>query len=348
LITANLSSLKIHKLSQEQYKRTKEAGLLDPEALYLTPDDFTDERINAILTEAKESGQFDGDRGSIIFETVSNPELNTYMINNTVYNYAIKASDIINPNNIDITPRIGDFILSLSTGVLFPIECEKDDIYYTYNAIYLKGNPGLGIFKVTTAPTTVTGDNSTTYGPYSFSFDTLIEECGRVPDVNNLILSGYSIYKITYCDTSNQICYLNERTYLKGSDGAKGGKGIIRITTVPSATTYTVDGTRYQYRVSLSTVKSANGGVTPSKGDAVLYSYYLYPIGWIEGSYCYFATRTSLKGPEGPSGKTPYIGDNGNWFLGTTDTGVKAQVDTESVITELKTYVEETLLGGSW
>ena len=31
------------------------------------------------------------------------------------------------------------------------------------------------------------------------------------------------------------------------------------------------------------------------------------------------------KGEAGEDGKTPYIGDNGNWFIGTTDTGVKAQ-----------------------
>ncbi len=32
----------------------------------------------------------------------------------------------------------------------------------------------------------------------------------------------------------------------------------------------------------------------------------------------------SIKGADGVDGKTPFIGDNGNWWIGTTDTGVRA------------------------
>ena len=39
MITENLSTLKIHKLTQEQYDRELEAGRIDPSALYLTPDE---------------------------------------------------------------------------------------------------------------------------------------------------------------------------------------------------------------------------------------------------------------------------------------------------------------------
>ena len=39
MITENLSTLKIHKLSQAQYDRELEAGRIEPNALYLTPDD---------------------------------------------------------------------------------------------------------------------------------------------------------------------------------------------------------------------------------------------------------------------------------------------------------------------
>ena len=37
--TENLSTLKIHKLSQEQYDREHAAGRLDESAMYLTPDE---------------------------------------------------------------------------------------------------------------------------------------------------------------------------------------------------------------------------------------------------------------------------------------------------------------------
>ncbi len=38
--TENLSTLKIHRLTQAQYNRESEAGNLDATALYLTPDEF--------------------------------------------------------------------------------------------------------------------------------------------------------------------------------------------------------------------------------------------------------------------------------------------------------------------
>jgi hypothetical protein len=42
LITENLSTLKIHKLTQAQYDRALEAGRIDENALYLTPDNEID------------------------------------------------------------------------------------------------------------------------------------------------------------------------------------------------------------------------------------------------------------------------------------------------------------------
>lgn len=39
MITENLSTLKIHKLTQAQYEREVEAGRIDASALYLTPDE---------------------------------------------------------------------------------------------------------------------------------------------------------------------------------------------------------------------------------------------------------------------------------------------------------------------
>ena len=42
MITENLSTLKIHKLTQAQYDRELEAGNIDASALYLTPDEDMD------------------------------------------------------------------------------------------------------------------------------------------------------------------------------------------------------------------------------------------------------------------------------------------------------------------
>lgn len=42
MITENLSTLKIHRLTESQYQREKDAGRLDANALYLTPDEEID------------------------------------------------------------------------------------------------------------------------------------------------------------------------------------------------------------------------------------------------------------------------------------------------------------------
>lgn len=44
MVTENLSTLKIHKLSQNQYDRELAAGNIDPNALYLTPEEEMQEK----------------------------------------------------------------------------------------------------------------------------------------------------------------------------------------------------------------------------------------------------------------------------------------------------------------
>ena len=52
MITENLSTLKIHKLSQEQYDRELEAGRIDKNALYLTHEDTGTDEIYVKLKES--------------------------------------------------------------------------------------------------------------------------------------------------------------------------------------------------------------------------------------------------------------------------------------------------------
>jgi hypothetical protein len=55
LITENLTTLKIHKLTQEQYERELAAGNIDENALYLTPDDGNSETLEDVVYAAEES-----------------------------------------------------------------------------------------------------------------------------------------------------------------------------------------------------------------------------------------------------------------------------------------------------
>ena len=52
MITENLSTLKIHKLTKEQYDREFNAGRIDENAIYLTPDDdiINDEEVSSDKT----------------------------------------------------------------------------------------------------------------------------------------------------------------------------------------------------------------------------------------------------------------------------------------------------------
>ena len=47
MITTNLSSLKIHKLTQNQFDRELANGNIDDNALYLTPDESAD--VNEVI-----------------------------------------------------------------------------------------------------------------------------------------------------------------------------------------------------------------------------------------------------------------------------------------------------------
>ena len=47
MITENLSSLKIHKLTQKQYEKALEDGKINENELYLTPDEKIDLEIYA-------------------------------------------------------------------------------------------------------------------------------------------------------------------------------------------------------------------------------------------------------------------------------------------------------------
>jgi hypothetical protein len=65
MIITNLSTLKIYKMTREQYERERAAGRIDEHALYLTPDNGPDlsgyaakndlaNTMNGILANSKE------------------------------------------------------------------------------------------------------------------------------------------------------------------------------------------------------------------------------------------------------------------------------------------------------
>lgn len=81
------------------------------------------------------------------------------------------------------------------------------------------------------------------------------------------------------------------------------GTGILKITTAPSSYTTATGGYTPKYRISLSTVKTQSNVNEVIVGDVLQYSYYLYPVGYVDSSYVYCGTRTSIRGATGSAGE---------------------------------------------
>ena len=128
----------------------------------------------------------------------------------------------------------------------------------------------------------------------------------------------------------------------KGDTGATGerGSGIYSVTTSPSSYTTATGGFTPTYRIALSTVKKQSGATKILVGDQIRYSYYLFPVGYVDSSYVYLGARVSIRGATGATGPT----------------GPSAAVDSElsetstntvqnSVVTKAINDIRETLLG---
>lgn len=85
LITENLSTLKIHKLTQEQYDRALASGNIDPNALYLTPDEGID--LSAYATVEQLNNKADSSHNhDNVYYTESEIDSKVFEINTSISN----------------------------------------------------------------------------------------------------------------------------------------------------------------------------------------------------------------------------------------------------------------------
>ena len=133
-------------------------------------------------------------------------------------------------------------------------------------------------------------------------------------------------YVISFFKSGNVTIKHGER----GEQGEKGEDGTTPVISVKQDS----DG-KYYWTVNGEWLLD-NGNkmpVTGEKGDkgdnGVSGSDGLTPYIGDNGNWWIGTTDTGVKaqGNAGTDGQTPHIGDNGNWWIGTTDTGVKAQGD---------------------
>jgi hypothetical protein len=138
LFTENLSTLKIHKLTQAQYDRELEAGNIDESALYLTPDVVWDVEV-AISEDGLPSlvdatpmqviDAIDGGADMRLYVAVSTDEIRYYHINgrgtnsfgdyvNFTHNNSIEV-DMITISQNERNGTVGRFISPLVDNLLF-------------------------------------------------------------------------------------------------------------------------------------------------------------------------------------------------------------------------------------
>lgn len=157
-------------------------------------------------------------------------------------------------------------------------------------------------------------------------------------------------YTITYSDGTTSLFYV-----VNGQDGATGGQGIqgvpgadghTPVIEIGSNGNWVIDGTDTgiaaqgpqgvpgQDGTSMRTGIGAPTDALGQNGDSYIdldtWNFYVKDNGtWtLKGNIKGAAGSQGGQGEQGPAGQngtTPHIGTNGNWWIGETDTGVKAQ-----------------------
>ena len=129
-------------------------------------------------------------------------------------------------------------------------------------------------------------------------------------------------YTVTYTDGTTSTFQVRNGT--NGKDGTDGDDGIS-----PTVSVRTIDG---GHRVTISGAAGAESfdvmdgedgrgifSITRTAGDGSAGSTDIYTIKYTDNTTKQFSVRN------GADGMTPHIGSNGNWYIGDTDTGIKAQ-----------------------
>ncbi len=148
------------------------------------------------------------------------------------------------------------------------------------------------------------------------------------------VSDGYIQWQYTGDTIWTNLVSLSTLTGADGSNGTNGVDGkevLFQVSDGYIQWQYTGD-TTWTNLVSLSTLTGADGsnGTDGVDGKEVLFQ---VADGYIQWQYVGGETwtnlieLTTLTGPAGQNGLTPYIGQNGNWWVGESDTGVPVQDD---------------------
>ena len=125
-------------------------------------------------------------------------------------------------------------------------------------------------------------------------------------------------------------------TVTNGKDGAQGIQGIqgepgkdghTPVITIENGNWY-IDGVNIKVSATGPKGETGNGisSIEKTSTNGVVDT---YTITFTDGTT---TTFTVTNGNDGVDGKTPYIGGNGNWWIGQEDTGVKAEIQEDKYL----------------
>lgn len=136
-------------------------------------------------------------------------------------------------------------------------------------------------------------------------------------------------HETTYTDDSvmysTPVCITGD----PGDQGEQGerGTGILKITSEPSAYSTQVEDYTPEYRILKATVETQARVSKVLVGDILEYSYYHYPVGYVDDQYVYTGPRTSIRGAQGQPGTNGTDGDDALTLYINTDAGLVTQAD---------------------
>ena|GEM_PF-6334023 len=199
-----------------------------------------------------------------------------------------------------------------------------------------EGRRGTGILKVTTAPEMHYTADSSYFG---FLLQDVINESGAAEVlVGDLILHNDTLWRASHIEQS--IILVNSMDSIRGKDGQRG-TGILPITTAPSSYTTVTGGFAPTYRIALSTVCTQSKAKEILAGDTLAYSYYHYPVGYVDASYVYLGTRKNMRGATGAKGATGPAGSDASVTAENIKTALGYVPADTNEVTSLKTSVGE-------
>ena len=131
--------------------------------------------------------------------------------------------------------------------------------------------------------------------------------------------------------------------YFDGIDGKDGerGTGILKVSSAPTSYTTETAGITPIKRMALSTIKTQSGVNKVLVGDCIGYSYYLYHIYYIDGTYAYMDKSQTIRGAAGAAGAAGADGKDGvDGYTPVKGTDYWTTADKEEIKTELAAGAE--------